>query len=94
MSRRWINFFTQSDSDRTRKSGFKLKEDKFRLDGRKKSLLILTHRVKTHWYRLPREVVNAPSSIQGQVQQGPGQPDLIPDLVAGSFAQGRKVGTQ
>lgn len=50
--------FTQSNSNRTREDGFKLKEGNFRLGVRKE---FFTHGVVRHWYRLPREVVNAPS---------------------------------
>ncbi|KFQ77687.1 hypothetical protein N335_11171, partial [Phaethon lepturus] len=38
--------------------GFKLKEGRFRVDIRKK---FFTMRVVKHWYRLPREVADAPS---------------------------------
>jgi len=50
--------FTRACRNRTRGNGFKLREDRFKLDRRKK---FFTMRVVKHWNRLTRKVADAPS---------------------------------
>lgn len=48
----WDKIFSRACCDRTSGDGFKLKENRFRLDKKKKSFTV---RVVKNWDRLPRE---------------------------------------
>ena len=61
--------FTQSDRDRTRRNGFRLKVGKFRLDVGKK---FFTGTAAQRSCGCP-----IPGCAQGQVGWGPGQPELV-----------------
>ena len=77
--------FRRAHDNRTRENGFKLKEERFRLDVRGKGE-VLSYESGEVLEQLPREAVDAPSTpggVQGQVGWGSGQPDLVNGEVGG-----------
>ena len=82
----WL--FTRVDSDGTRGNGFNLRQERFRLDTRRK---FFTQRVVTHWHRLPKEVVDAPSLEAFKARLDVALGSLVCWLVALHTAGGLKL---
>ena len=76
------------DSDRTRENGLKLRQGRFRLDITRK---FFTQRVVTHWNRLPKEVVDAPSLEAFTARLDVAQGSLVCWLATLHVAEGLKL---
>lgn len=62
-----------------------MKDPGLRLDTRKKFFAV---RLMRHWHRLPRKVVAAPGTVQGQAGWGFAKPALV----GGVRGRGREIG--
>jgi len=83
----WL--FTRVGSDKTRGNGLKLGQGRFRLDFRRK---FSTHRVVTHWNRLPKEGADAPSLKAFKARLDVALGSLVWWLVTLHIAGGLKLG--
>ena len=83
--------FTWVNSGRARGISSKLEEKVFRLDVG----IFFTKSLVRPWHSCPEELwMPHPKGIQGQAGWGPGQPDLVLDLVVDNPAYCWRVGTR
>jgi len=80
--------FRRVGSDRMRGNGFKLRQGRFRLHIRRK---FFTQRGVTHWSRLPKEVVDAPSLKAFQTRLDVALGSLVCWLATLNIAGGLKL---